>query len=76
MRRASSDVLRLARAPRYALGLIDHPTTGDLRANATSAAHDALARTLAEQSAVLLKVSLQAPATRQAYRRTLLIVPE
>lgn len=41
---------------RYALGLIDHPPTGNLRANATSAAHDTLARSLAEQSAVLLKV--------------------
>lgn len=52
------DMVRRMLIPMYALGLMDHPPTGNIRANATSAAHDALARTLAEQSAVLLQVRL------------------
>lgn len=41
--------------PMYALGLVDYPPTGSLAANASSLGHDTLARTLAEQSIVLLK---------------------
>jgi beta-glucosidase len=41
--------------PMYALGMIDNPPTGSLSANASSLAHDTLARVLAEQSTVLLK---------------------
>lgn len=41
--------------PVYALGLVDNPPTGSLAANVSSLGHDTLARTLAEQSTVLLK---------------------
>lgn len=41
--------------PFYALNLFANPPTGNLSANVTSDAHNALARTLAEESITLLK---------------------